>query len=296
MIKGGSNKSISLSNRFRIPYYRPTKNYDGKNYFFPSKDNDTSALLARMTNVGRGYEYAIENLIIGIKKDHGIKQLSDLFDGLWVFAADSTTNANLNWVSSSFTATVGANTFSGQYGYTLNASSINTNWSPGSAVNYTEYSASFGLYITKTVNQNGAQTYLTWNNGTNQAGIFTIATGGNPHFTSSFNSPTSNGGLNTFNYTKAHGLVSLQRYATPPFGTTTGNTFTYNTCVNGQPVQVYTDSPIAIGGANTLATGSNLVDSIGAIFVGSGLINQASLARRLNEYFLRVGGISNYVG
>jgi hypothetical protein len=105
--------------------------------------SQATALLARMG--GGQNASAVTTLICGMVTD-GTWSLMDVF---YVFAINSTGNAALNWVSSSFSITVnGSCTFTANQGYTGDASScyLATAYNPAtSGTNYVQNSASLGV-------------------------------------------------------------------------------------------------------------------------------------------------------
>jgi len=287
MIKGGDTRGLSTSDKFRIPYNRPTKNYDGKAYYFPQRDADVGNLLARITNVSKGNEYAIEQLILGIKKDHGIKELSELFDGLWVFSAETQANALINWISSSYPMTISGSNFvwDPTFGirFTVNDTFISTTLTPATCVNFTQYSFSFGCYVTQP-SQSLADQNLIQATATNYAcSIAKNAT----YYSIGGNAPQTYG---TGNSTKDHGLISIGRNFSPPVGVTSGiidKTYLY---INGNTAAYVTHQIVNPSlGINGFRSGLNLRNTLGAYFVGGGTLNHGALAKRFNEYFFRIG-------
>lgn len=99
---------------------------------------------------------AVDGLICGLVTD----STYSLFDALWVFATNSTANANLNWIQNSFNLTqVGTVTFAANAGYTSNGSTgyFTTGYNPSTAGGqFTLNSASFGLCdLTSRASANG---------------------------------------------------------------------------------------------------------------------------------------------
>lgn len=106
--------------------------------------SQATALIARMD--GSQNTSAVTNFICGLVTDGLLSTL----DVLYVPAINSTANANLNWISSSFSLScTGSPTFTAGQGYTGNGTSFcSTTWVPSaSAVNYTQNSATVGVCV-----------------------------------------------------------------------------------------------------------------------------------------------------
>jgi len=104
----------------------------------------SATFLARTSGLSGTQISAYQIMICGMVTDG----TWSLMDGLWVFATNTTTTANLNLVSTSFSLTVhGTETFAADAGYTGDGSTgyFDTGYNTStSGVNYTQNSASLG--------------------------------------------------------------------------------------------------------------------------------------------------------
>lgn len=119
-------------------------------------DTTSIALFARMP-----YAISIErkDLIDSLIKQLKADTVWSKLDVLYLYAADDTSNAKLNWKSPSFTTTISGTTkpvLTANMGFTGNGTSayLNTNWNPSTnGVNYRRDSASAFTYIRSSVNE-----------------------------------------------------------------------------------------------------------------------------------------------
>lgn len=106
--------------------------------------SQATTFLARTSGLSSPQTTAYQNLICGMVTDG----TWSLMDGLWVFATNTTTTANLNLVSTSFGMTqVGTETFAANAGYTGDGTTgyFTTGYNPATAGgNFTQNSASLG--------------------------------------------------------------------------------------------------------------------------------------------------------
>lgn len=162
--------------------------------------SQSATFLARTSGLSGTQITAYQNLICGMVTDG----TWTLMDGLWMFATNTTTTANLNLVSTSFTLTPnGTETFTANNGYTGDASSgyFDTGINPGAAINYTQNSGSLGSCILNS--RTTPQTWASIGNSdfTKYSYIYPYWTGGliayeiNSHTFPSFAASNSQGSL-----------------------------------------------------------------------------------------------------
>lgn len=104
-----------------------------------------STFIARTSGTSGTEQSAYQTMICGMVTD-GTWSLLDAF---YIFATNSTTTANLNLVSTSFTLSqTGTVTFSADHGYTGDGSTgyLDTGFTPSGSQNFTQNSASLGAY------------------------------------------------------------------------------------------------------------------------------------------------------
>ena len=160
-IVGGSNPgatgSATLDSNttyyWRVRAVNPNGNSSWSNTFSFSTPNryltESTNLFARFDNgvSGIARKDLIDSLIRFLKADTVWQNL----DAFYMFAAEDTAQANVNWVSSSFrcvrTGTTKP-THARDTGYTSDASTgyLNTQFAPSAGTNYTLNSASYGIY------------------------------------------------------------------------------------------------------------------------------------------------------
>lgn len=112
----------------------------------PGFSDEALALFARMSSPPDSVRKSAINTLIGSLKSAGAWSKLDV---LQVYAAADSQAALLNWMSSSYDASVVSSpTFEADRGFKTNGSSsyINTGWNPGAGVNFTQDSSTFGLW------------------------------------------------------------------------------------------------------------------------------------------------------
>lgn len=287
MLKGGGNRSFNIhSDLYRSPFSRATKSNDGKLSGFPVRDIDAENLINRMTNIDKGMEYAIYNFIVNIKKDHGVRNLSDLFDCLYMFAVDKQANALLNWVSTSFNCSIVSSgvVFTPYVGFstTVNTSYLTTNYIPSTNnVRFALQNCSFGAYVSRVGFKNsgfGFAQYFMTTSGTNPCVIayfdFGVGIGLNGAASGQTGPATQQPFRGLISVVRKNNLLSQQNRG-----------LDINTIQNAAVSQSTTAFTILARLSNT----SFSTDTVGFAFIGSGDINIQALNRRVQEYMVAIG-------
>lgn len=253
--------------------------------------SQATTFLARTSGLSGTETTAYTNLICGLVTDGVWTNL----DALWIMATSSTTNANLNLVSTSFTLANGtaAPTFSADHGYTGNGTTqyLTTSYNPFTAGGVaSQNSLSLGAYLT--------------NNRTTDASACTIGgldvssnfTGIYPLFpTASTIGQVNNGSASVTTVASAKGLTAASRTAASGAGSTT--LYKFDGTNNGS---IATDTAASVANSIAffiLAQNNNgtafrfSADTITAAFVGNGLnsTQMAALASRINAYMTALG-------
>lgn len=112
---------------------------------FTASCTESSNFIARTSGLDNTHKTRYDTLICGLVTD----SVFTLLDGLWVFATDTESNAQLNLISSSFNLTkTGSPTFTANTGYTGDASAafLDTGLNP-SVVQASQNSSSVGAYV-----------------------------------------------------------------------------------------------------------------------------------------------------
>jgi hypothetical protein len=248
-----------------------------------------NAFLARTTGLSATERTAYFNLISGLNRDG----TWPLLDALYIFATNTTTTANLNLVSASFTLTpIGASTFVVDVGYTGNGSASGFDTGLITGTNFTQNSASLGIAIQ--TNDTTSQTMMEMGT-TDSGGAFAVL---GPSYTLQ-SYYALNGTFNTLASTTSKGMWGTSRTAASGAGALSlysNGSATPLASVNDATLAA-PSQPIFICGRNNGAGGFNNASSrqISAAWIGGGLTGAQYLliANRINAY-LTVFGINVY--
>jgi hypothetical protein len=224
----------------------------------------------------------IDSLIVQLKADTVWENL----DLLYMYAADDSSNAKINWINSSFTTTTsGSPTFNANQGYTGNASSmyLNTNWIPNTdGVNFDTNTASVFTYVRTAVKENK---YVL---GTGGAGVSFIRL--NPQNTSNqIESRLNENGLGATSIGNSSGFYSMIR----------SSSANYKVFVNDSLKNTITNASTTMSGFKLYVLARNSVGSpvdytnrqITMLAVGGGFSDytQSIISRRFEWYLNRLG-------
>jgi hypothetical protein len=251
---------------------------------FTPSCSQSSALIARMD--GGENKSAVDTAVCGMVTDGNWS----LMDAFYVFAINSTANANLNWISPSFSLTVnGTCTFTANQGYTGDGSTcfLNTGYNTNTGTNWALNSAAMGACDFSASTPSSATLVIGNHDASTFSGIETYANG-------HMEGPVNSTSLPQLSRTNSQGLAVISR-------TNSSNVAYYlnGAAVSGSPV---TELSSAVTNANVyvLALNSNGTaadfssDQVGAAFASGGLTSTqvTQIRNRLNTYFSAVGAPS----
>lgn len=288
----------------RAQYTRPVRSLDGKPMGFPYQDWDAEVIINSMVNLDRNREYSIYNLVHNIKKDHNVKNLTDLFDLFYVMATDKIQNACINWAnpgtaSSNYYLTCSVANgwgFTPYMGLSCGTGYIETQLFPKNGVQYQQYNASCGVYLSYYNDvaqsaQGGGSFLLTENGPINE--IFSLNTnisliGWNVN---GVGSPASN---YCWNVPKGCMSVGINQPNTVGLTTSSGGDVNSYFYLNGYTMGTLYEIPISITASPnnfvfSMGSANNSVPGYGAYWVGNGQVDPGIMSRRLNEYMESLG-------
>jgi hypothetical protein len=242
---------------------------------------------------------AVDTAICNMVSDFGLSSTTTTLppiDVLWVFATNSTANANLNWLGSSYTLTQsGTVTFSaagggtGGYYTTAGAGTMATGWNPSTAGgNYALNSASFGVcqFNSRTSTAN----YVPLGGADGPFGGGGHLTYWQPQLTSAANYWEINGpGNETLAATNAQGnWMAVRTGASATAVYKNGVSQTLNTTQTSTAVP---NIAFYVVGYNNQGTAGYTQDQIGYAMFGGALSSAqaSSVYTRLHNYFSAVG-------
>ena len=264
--------------------YAPPSGFSAWDASAPTHSPQALAYLARTVGGNEGGNGTnIANLIDGLVADGVWAKL----DALYVLAQQNQTDALLNLVGTSYTATIGGSTpFAAYQGFTGGAGIIDTGFNPATATspNFTQNSASMGVWVLNS-RASGAAYYEIGNNtGVAGAGISPF-----------YNSGGSQTPLNDLTYpaysgvTNAQGAWSLDRSAS-------ASSVYYK---NGASVATMAASSTGVASTNVWILGLNnngttldpTSDQVAEAHIGASLgsAGQLALYNRLRTYMTAVG-------
>ncbi len=276
-----------------MPLIIPTRFYQPRGAFDPASGGaspEVSQFLSRTSGLSGTETTAYTTMIDGLVTDG----IWSKIDGLYIFATNTTTTANLNVKSSSFGLTqTGTITFTADQGYTPNGSTgfLNTAYTPSSSGgSLTQNSAFAAVYIrtsrtsSATVAQMGA-----FSGGSNS--LYLI-----PDISSGTMDAIMNAGAGSMNFTQAD--TDIQGFwVASRTGSTTTNAFNFRTGTSSlgsnatASTGLSTDS-IYIGAMNNGGSAAFFAgDQQAAVAFGGGLTSgeALSLSNRVNAYITAVG-------
>jgi hypothetical protein len=246
--------------------------------------SQATTFLARTSGLSGTQTTAYQNLICGMVTDG----TWSLMDALYVFATNTTTTANLNLVSTSFTLTThGTETFSANNGYTGDGSTgyFDTGFNAATAGgNFSQNSASIGACVL--TSRTASQAYASIGNTNGSTYAYIQPASGGVQF--DLNGSTFPG----FGSANAQGSLIASR-------TTSSAIALYQ---NGSSVATPTDASLAlasqdlyVGGYNSSGTAQDFsADQIAYAIIGGGLSSTqaGNVYSRLHTFLVAVGASS----
>lgn len=298
MIHGGSFNGIPLGKTFSTHSWvgehsvKTAKKTQG----FQPRDFDVDTALSRMTNLSKHREELIARFIIGLKTDLGIKNLTDMFDCIYLLAQDTFANSTINLAQNAYDLTNSGNgTFITDTGFTGDGVSgyLNTSFNPSTVSgNFTQNNASFGCYINKTVNiqqadmgaadnVTGAGSFIN-TNAANTPGGFN----GSVNSSTIFSSPANTNLLPT-------GLFSFKR-ETSLTATQFKNGSIFNSSSTSSVSGALRNASFFIANFNTSTTGGVSAGSASSkqfafAFIGNANFDHGVIYKRAQEYLQAIG-------
>ena len=246
----------------------------------------SASLIARMD--GAQNTAAVQTLICGMVTDGSYS----LLDGLYVFATNSTANANLNWAQNNYNLTqVGTVTFTANAGYTGNGTTgyFTTGFNPRTATTpqYQLNSATLGWCDATSNTVVNSAAIMGANDGTNRSYVQTLASG-----------PQANVFINALSGTGAFSISNGQgSWMASRSGSAQTNLFHNGTSIGSIPLASSNTANDAffLLALNSSGTASAFhPDLIAWMLFGAGTNSVVtSIRSRLNTYLSTVGGTSN---
>jgi len=247
----------------------------------------SSNFLARTSGLSTTERNAYDTMICGMVTDGDFAKL----DGLYIFATNTTTTANLNLISTSFGLTqTGTVTFSADHGYTGDASTgfLNTSFTPSTASgHYALNSASLGAYIL--TNRTSAAGYSAM--GTDDTATGTLLDKLIAHFTG----PTSQFGngscSSSFTSSTAQGQwVGVRSSAANSGFWRNGSSVASSTgCSTAGALASCSIIILARRTTTACSLAQPSGDQFAAAFFGSGGISATNVSSRINAYMTALG-------
>ena len=249
----------------------------------PPVTSQALAYLARTVGGNEGGNGTnVANLIDGLVADGVWSKL----DCLYVLAQQNETDAKLNLIGTSYTATnVGTPNFTayqGFYGFAISITYLNTNFNPATATspNFTQNSASFGFWAYAIVASDSDEIGNTSNGSLGESNIFSDYTGGN------FYARVTNGTIAAVPDPGTQGLYVGDRSSSAsvvPYWNGMAQ------ATQSGASQSPNSSPFTIGWV--VGSGSASEEIISAAFIGASLgsAGQLALYNRLRTYMTAVG-------
>jgi hypothetical protein len=239
-----------------------------------------TSFLARTSGLNGAHTIAYTTLICGLVTDGVWTKL----DFLHVYGTQDATNALLNLVSSSFSATlVNVPSFTADQGFTGDGSTsyINTGFNPSTAGgNYTQNNASFGMYDrTSTVIVTNSPLMGTYD-GTNVSAYY--PNGGDNFLYARINSGFDGGAGASINH---QGFFMLSRTGATAVAVFKNGSSLYSTATSSTGLPNNSFFTLAANFSGTPTT--PLADQVAADFAGGGLntTDLSNLSSRVNTFF-----------